>query len=96
MEKLAKTYEFVGELAVALHAKKIKMSFATLNRTLKDNGLEPYKGSRGVASAIRGAHKAWGNLDTNVSSAIANTYVDINGQHLWQKIKFVINKKSTK
>ena len=94
MEEIDKRYEFIGELAVALHAKRFKMSFNDLNSMLKYNGYVPYGNSRGAASAVRAAHAMWAKKDDKISrrtsSAIACTYVDKEGKLLGLKIKFKI------
>ena len=44
-------YEFIGELAISLYSKKIKISLTALNAILKDKNAE-YGNNRGLASGV--------------------------------------------
>ncbi len=82
-------YQFFGELAIALQTKDIKMSFKTLNKMLVDNGFEPYGSSRALARGLSAAYREWerqekaNNMARATSSAIANSFVDQNGDPAW-------------
>lgn len=82
-------YNFFGELAIALQTKELKMSFKTLNKMLVDNGYKPYGSSRALARGLSAAYREWerqekaNNMVRATSSAIANSFVDQNGDLAW-------------
>ena len=82
-------YQFFGDLAIALQTKGIKMSFKTLNKVLIDNGFEPYGSSRALARGLSAAFHEWerqekaNGLAQATSSAIANTFVNQDGDPAW-------------
>ena len=82
-------YLFFGDLAIALQTKGMKMSFKTLNKMLADNGLAPYGSSRAVARGLSAAYREWERVEKEqglaraTSSAIANTFVNQDGDPAW-------------
>lgn len=87
-------YNFFGELAIALQTKDMKMSFKTLNKMLIDNGFEPYGSSRALARGLSAAYREWerqekaNNMARATSSAIANSFVDQNGDPAWWNYQY--------
>ena len=65
------------------------MSFKTLNKMLVDNGFEPYGSSRAVARGLSAAYREWERVEKEqglahaTSSAIANTFVNQDGDPAW-------------
>jgi hypothetical protein len=47
------TYDFIGELAIALYSQKIQISLSALNAILEDKGAA-YGSNRGLASGVAG------------------------------------------
>ena len=87
-EMVNKTYEFIGRLALVFFSQNIKMSFDTLTALLKDNGLDNYAGGRGMAAGVKAAYHRWEDEEKNcriptTCGAIANTFVDKNGNLSW-------------
>ena len=81
--KKKEVYDFIGELAIALYSKKIKISLSSLNSILKDKNAK-YGNNRGVASGVAAAYRYWKKKDPVVYHAIAYTFVDKNGNLPWQ------------
>lgn len=79
-----KTYDFIGELAIALYSKKIQISLSALNAILKDKGNE-YGNNRGLGAGISAAWKYWKEKDPVIHHAIAHTFVNKNGNPQWKK-----------
>lgn len=76
------TYKFIGELALCLSVKGIKITFDSLNSILNDHGMG-YESNRGLASAVGAACRYWEDTDPAMSAAIAHTYKNRNGQAAW-------------
>lgn len=77
-------YEFIGELAISLYSKKIKLSLTALNAILKDRNAS-YNSNRGLAAGIGGAYRYWKSKDPVVHHAIAYTFNDKDGEPAWMK-----------
>ena len=77
-------YEFIGELAISLYSKKIKISLSALNAILKDKNAE-YGSNRGLASGVSAAYRFWKDKDPVVHHAIAYTFNDKDGEPAWSK-----------
>ena len=84
-----KRYDFLGRLAIVLQTQNMKMSFKTANKMLADNGHRPYASSRGLASGISAAYRAWERVENEsemsnpYSRAIASVYTNQYGQLAW-------------
>lgn len=86
---LDKRYDFLGRLAIVLQTQNIQMSFETANKMLAENGLRPYASSRGLASGISAAYRAWERVENKArisnpySRAIASVYTNQHGNLAW-------------
>lgn len=78
------TYELIGELAICLYSKKIKISLTALNSILHDRGLS-YDSNRGLAAGVSASYRYWKEKDPVVHHAIAYTYNDKDGEPAWMK-----------
>jgi hypothetical protein len=78
------TYEFIGELAISLYSKKIKISLSALNMILADRNAA-YGNNRGLASGVGAAYRFWEKKDPVVHHAIAYTFNDKDGEPAWMK-----------
>lgn len=58
MKRGQESYEFIGELAIALYSQKIKIRISTLNKILNDKGAE-YKSGRGMGRVVSAAYRYW-------------------------------------
>ncbi len=77
-------YEFIGDLAISLYSKKIKISLSALNQILADKGVE-YGNNRGLASSVGAAYRYWKEKDPVIHHAIAYTFNDKDGEPAWIK-----------
>ena len=75
-------YDFIGELAIALYSKEIKISLSSLNAILADKGVE-YGSNRGLASGVSAAYRHWEKKDPVIYHAIAFTFRDKHGNIPW-------------
>ena len=87
-----KTYEFMGELAIALYSKKIKITLNSLRTILnekeefKNFSKEKSRGKMiGFGQSVSAAWKAWSEEDPVIHHAIAHTFTDKNGSYSWKK-----------
>jgi len=78
------TYEFIGELAICLYSKKIKISLTALNAILQDKNAA-YESNRGLAAGVGGAYRFWERKDPVVHHAIAYNFHDKDGEPAWMK-----------
>lgn len=76
-------YDFIGEHAIALYSKKIKISLTSLNSILKDKNAE-YGNNRGLGSGVSAAWRYWESKDPVIHHAIAYTYRDKDGNIPWE------------
>ena len=76
------TYEFMGELAIGLYSKKIKISLTALNAILADRNVA-YDSNRGLASGVSAAYRYWKEKDPVVHHAIAYSFNDATGNPAW-------------
>ena len=51
-------YDFIGELAIALYSKKIRISLGSLRSIMLERGRD-YVNNRGMASAVAAAYRRW-------------------------------------
>lgn len=77
-------YEFIGDLAISLYSKKIKISLSSLNQILEDKNAG-YGNNRGLASGVGAAYRYWKEKDPVVHHAIAYTFNDKDGEPAWLK-----------
>lgn len=77
-------YDFIGELAIALYSKKIRISLGALRVILADKGRD-YNNNRGMATGVSAAYRRWKDKDPVVYHAIAYTYTDKDGNLAWDK-----------
>lgn len=77
-------YEFIGELAIGLYSKKIKISLTSLNAILEDKGAA-YGSNRGLARGVSAAYRYWKDKDPVVHHAIAYSFNDKDGEPAWMK-----------
>ena len=81
------TYEFIGDLAMCLYLKNIKISFTALHAILADTDkadrLTQYEKGRGVANGVKGAFYYWGEKDPVVHHAIAHVFTNKDGVLAW-------------
>ena len=77
-------YDFIGELAIALYSKKIRISLGALRAIMLDKGKD-YVNNRGMASAVSAAYRRWKEKDPIIYYAIAYTYTDKEGNLAWDK-----------
>ena len=75
-------YDFIGELAIALYSKKIRISLGALRTILAEKGKD-YNNNRGMASAVSAAYRRWKTKDPVIYYAIAYTYTDKEGNLAW-------------
>lgn len=76
-------YDFIGELAIALYSKKIRISLGALRTILAEKGKD-YNNNRGMASGVSAAYRSWKDKDPVVYHAIAYTYTDKDGNLAWE------------
>lgn len=77
------TYDFIGKLAIALHAQNISISFTSLNSILADKN-SSYDSNRGLASGVAAAFRHWeAKPDLAVAHSIALTFKNKDGNFAW-------------
>jgi hypothetical protein len=76
------TYDFIGELAIALYSKKIQISLSSLNEILKDKSSD-YGNNRGLGAGVSAAWRHWKEKDPVIYHAIAHTFTDKHGNLPW-------------
>lgn len=77
------TYKFIGELAIALHAQNITISFTALNCILRDMDAA-YDSNRGLAKGVAAAYRFWeAKPDLAVAHSIALTYKNKDRKFAW-------------
>lgn len=77
-------YEFIGELAISLYSKKIRISLTALNAILADKN-SSYGNNRGLASGVAAAYRYWEKKDPVIHHAIAYTFNNKDGEPAWAK-----------
>ena len=76
-------YDFIGSLAIALHAQGISISFTALNAILADRNCT-FDSNRGLAAAVAAAFRQWeAKPDLAVAHSIALTFKNANGEFAW-------------
>lgn len=80
------TYDFIGNLAVALYSQDIQISLTSLRSILDDRDMT-YGNERGMGAGVSAAYTYWkeNKEDPVVHHAIAHTYVDQEGELAWKK-----------
>jgi len=76
-------YDFIGELAIALYSKEIKISLSALNQILTDEGAG-YGNNRGLGAGVSAAWRHWEQKDPVIHHAIAFTFRDKHGNIPWE------------
>jgi len=81
-----KTYDFIGQLAIALYSQGITITLDALKQILNDNG-DQYSlgGNVGIGQSVAAAYRAWENVDAVIHHAIAHTYKGRDGNFAWNK-----------
>jgi hypothetical protein len=75
-------YDFIGDLAMCLYSKKIRINFTSLNSILSEKGCE-FGNNKGLASGVAAAYRHWEKKDPVVHSAIAHTFTNKDGVLAW-------------
>jgi len=80
------TYDFIGNLSVALYSQDIQISLTSLRSILDDRDMT-YGNERGMGAGVSAAYTYWkeNKEDPVVHHAIAHTYVDQEGELPWKK-----------
>lgn len=78
-------YKVIGQLAVELQARNMRMTFSELNERLEELGMA-YGSNRGLARAVSAAYTHWEREDpnSNVHDAIASVFLDQNGEYAYE------------
>lgn len=78
-------YEFIGNLAIALHSKGLNISFSSLNTILAERDAA-YDSNRGVAAGVSAAFRYWeAKQDLAIAHSIALTFRDKDGKYAYEK-----------
>ena len=82
---MKKVYKVIGQLAVELQARNMRMTFSKLNERLGKLGMA-HGSNRGLASAVAAAYRHWEREDpnSNVHDAIASVFLDRNGDYAYE------------
>jgi hypothetical protein len=89
LHMLSRTDQVIGDLAVSLVPRRV-MSLGALLATLNAAGCvtqtgQPYRGHRGVASAVAAAHRHFNPAgQPDVADAIAEAFVGAGGDYAWR------------
>lgn len=76
-------YDFIGTLAITLHAQNICISFTSLNTILADRE-RAYSSNRGLAAGVAAAFHHWEvKPDLAVAHSIALTFKNKNRKFAW-------------
>lgn len=80
------TYDFIGQLSIALYSQGIQISLDALKQILNDRG-ENYseESNRGLGKVVSSAYKAWEKVDPVVHHAIAWTFKGRDGEFPWKR-----------
>jgi len=70
MERGEASYEFIGQLAIALYTYGIKIRLSTLQKILNDKGAD-YRGGIGLRRVVTAARTYWAARDPIIYHAIA-------------------------
>ena len=84
MTKEEETYEYIGNLAICLYLKNIKLSFTALNAILADSEAN-YGNNHGLAAGVSAAYRYWERKDPVIHHAIAHCFTDKDGNFAWDK-----------
>jgi hypothetical protein len=76
------SYEFIGQLAIALYTQKIKLRLSTLQKILNDKGAD-YGGGVGMGKVISAAYNYWKKKDWVIHHAIAASFTGQNDEYLF-------------
>lgn len=78
---MKEVYKVIGQLAVELQARNMRMTFSELNERL---GIA--YGSNRLARAVSAAYAHWEREDpnSNVHDAIASVFLDQNGEYAYE------------
>jgi hypothetical protein len=82
------SYKFIGQLAIALYTKKIKLRLNTLQKILNDKGAD-YAGGRGMGKVVSAAYDYWEKKKTMdgrvIPHAIAASFTGQNDEYLFEQ-----------
>lgn len=76
-------YDYIGEIAMGLYPKKLKINLTSLNTILKEKGAA-YKSNRGLARGLSAAYRYWQKKDPLIHTAIAHSFTDKHGNPAWK------------
>jgi hypothetical protein len=84
MERGIESYEFIGDLAVALYTQRIRIRLSALQKILNDKGSD-YSGGVGMGRVVSAAYRYWADekKDMVVHHAIAAAYTGQNDEYLF-------------
>ena len=77
------SYEFIGQLAIALYTQKIKLRLTTLQKILNDKGAD-YGGGVGMGKVVSTAYEYWKKKDWVIHHAIAASFTGQNDEYLFE------------
>jgi hypothetical protein len=77
------SYEFIGQLAIALYTQKIRLRLTTLQKILNDKGAD-YGGGVGMGRVISAAYNYWKKKDWVIHHAIAASFTGQNDGYLFE------------
>ena len=83
MKKGEESYDFIGQLAIALYTQKIKLRLTTLQKILNDKGAD-YGGGVGMGRVVTAAYNHWQKKDWVIHHAIAASYTGQNDEYLFK------------
>ena len=80
------SYEFIGQLAIALYTQKIKLRRSALQKILNDKGAD-YGGGVGMGKVVSTTYEYWKNKNSTdgwvMHHAIAATFTGQNDEYLF-------------
>jgi hypothetical protein len=78
------SYEFIGQLAIALYTQKITLRLTTLQKILNDKGAD-YGGGIGMGKVVSAAYEYWKDKEQDgiMKQAIAVTFTGENDEYLY-------------
>jgi hypothetical protein len=80
------SYEFIGQLAIALYTQKIKLRLSALQKILNDKGAN-YSAGRGMGKVVSAAYAYWKNKNSSdgwvIHHAIAASFTGKNDEYLF-------------
>lgn len=83
MKKGEESYEFIGQLAIALYTQRIKIRLSALQKILNDKGAD-YGGGVGMGKVVSAAYAHWKSKDWVIHHAIAASFTGQNDEYLFE------------